>query len=44
MIIPPNINVTKRNNMLIPIKGLQFSTFLINVLFLGHLEIFLGII
>ena len=32
MIIPLNINVTKRNNMLIPINGLQFSTFLINFL------------
>ena len=31
MIIPPNINERKRNKILIPINGLQFSTFLINV-------------
>ena len=47
MIIPPNINETKRNKILIPTNGLQFSTFLINVLFLGnflHLKMFLEII
>ena len=27
MIIPPNISETKRNKILIPIKGLQFSIF-----------------
>ena len=32
MIIPLNIDETKRNNILIPINGLQFSTFLINFL------------
>ena len=34
MIIPPNINETKINKIVNPINGLQFSTFLINALFL----------
>ena len=41
---PPNANETKRNNMLIPIKGLQFSTFLINVLFLKIILVLLLIL
>ena len=44
MIVPPNINEAKINNMLIPISGLRFSIFLIifvhsNVLLLEKLLI-----